>query len=251
MMDTVVQSYSNLPVHKVIGELIKNHSENKADIRLVAQKLIDWRAVRTILDCGCGYGWFEKALVGPFDSITGIDCLEENKAEFCEAAGRIAKEVIFRNMFLPAPLDLPADHFDLIASAYSLYFFPEALAEIKRVLRPEGTFLVITHSESMLKEGEQYFNFSNLKKVIQGFSAENGETMLQKHFTRITSIDYDNAIVFNSDESEDLALYIDFKKAFISRDVVPLLVMERMLHLLKTKGRLSFNKNDRIFVAQK
>jgi SAM-dependent methyltransferase len=251
MMDTIVQSYSNLPVHKVIGELIKKHSENKADIRLVAQKLIDWKAIRTILDCGCGYGWFEKALEGSFDSITGIDCLEENKAEFCEAARRIAKEVIFRNIFLPAPLDLPADHFDLIVSAYSLYFFPETLGEIKRMLRPEGTFLIITHSESMLKEGERYFNFTNLKKVIQGFSAENGEALLRQHFTRITSIDYDNAIVFNGDESADLALYIDFKKAFISRDAVPKLVMERMLDTLKTKGKLSFNKNDRIFVVQK
>jgi hypothetical protein len=136
-------------------------------------------------------------------------------------------------------------------SAYSLYFFPEALEEIRRVLHPEGTFLVITHSESMLKEGERYFNFTNLKKVIQGFSAENGKTILLQHFTRITSIDYDNAIVFNGDESEELALYIDFKKAFISRDVVPRLVMDKMLKMLKTKGRLSFNKNDRIFVVQK
>jgi SAM-dependent methyltransferase len=250
-MNDVVRSYADLPVHKVIGELIQRHSENKRDIRQVAQSLVDWRGVHTILDCGCGYGWFEKSLEGPFDKMIGVDCLEENRAAFLAAAQRIATEAVFRNLLLPAPLDLPADQFDCVVSAYSLYFFPDMVGEIKRVLRPGGTFLIVTHSESMLEEGEHFFDFRNLKKIIRGFSSENGEDLLSRHFSRITMVDYSNALVFDRKSGEDLSLYIDFKKEFISKDVAPEIVKDTMLRELRRRGALRFNKNDRIFVVQK
>ena len=250
-MNLIERSYSDLPVHKLISDIIKKHSENKADIRDIAHGMIDWHTVRTILDVGCGYGWFEQGLTGPFDLVTGIDYLDENRDDFLAVAGRIARAKAFLQMRLPAPLDLPADRFDLVVAAYSLYFFPEAIGEIARVLRPGGTFLVITHSEGMLEEGEQFFSFNNLKKVIRGFSAENGEEILRRYFSIVASVDYDNSLVFDREESEDLAKYIDFKGAFISKDVVPERAKEAMLGVLKKEGRLTFNKNDTIFVVKK
>ncbi len=251
MVNDVVQSYADLPVHRVIGELIKRHSENKRDIRQTAQAFVDWSKVRTILDCGCGYGWFEKGLQGPFDEVVGIDCLEENRAAFLALAGSIAKNVAFKNLFLPASLDLPREKFDCIVSAYSLYFFPGMLGEIERLLRPEGTFLIVTHSESMLEEGEHFFDFKNLKKIIRGFSSESGEDLLKQHFTRVSYTDYSNALVFGRNDGDDLSLYIDFKKEFISKDVEPGIVKDTMLRELRRREGLRFNKNDRIFVAQK
>jgi SAM-dependent methyltransferase len=247
----ITQSYSDLPVHKLIGSLIRKYSINKVDIRDLALGLVDMSAVRTILDLGSGYGWFEQALHGPFNRVIGIDCLEENRDEFLKTAGKITKEAVFRKVLLPAPIDGPSDYFDLVVAAYSLYFFPGIIDEVARVLRPDGVFLIITHSEAMLREGERFFSFSNLKKVIQGFSAENGEEILRPRFTRIAFADYENSLVFDRRDKEELARYIDFKRSFISRDVAPGEARDTILAALEREGRLAFNKNDRIFVVRK
>jgi SAM-dependent methyltransferase len=251
MQELVIKSYADLGFHKTIGELIKEHSENKEDIREVAKKLIDLTKVRDILDLGCGYGWFEEALLNGFHSILGIDCLEANEQGFLSVAKRVAAQSRFKRILLPAPIDAEADVFDLIISAYSLYFFPDVLPEVRRVLRPGGAFLIITHSASMLEEGEEFFNFSNLRQVINNFSAENGNMLLGKHFKQITAVDYINSLVFVKEEKEDLAKYIDFKREFISKDVSPVVVKAKMIYELEMRGIMRFNKNDRIFVARK
>jgi hypothetical protein len=103
----------------------------------------------------------------------------------------------------------------------------------------------------MLTEGEKYFDFSGLRKVIRRFSAENGEALLKEHFAGTAFVDYPNTLVFGRSEGSDLSQYIDFKKEFISVDVNPELVKEKMLAELQRLGELRFNKNDRIFVAKK
>ena len=125
MVEDIIKSYSDLSFHKKIGELIKKHSENTSDIREAVKGAIDWGNVHSILDLGCGYGWFEETLDGEFDLMIGIDYLDINEAEFLKIAGSIAKKAIFKKMRLPSPIGAQPDSFDLIVSAYSLYFFPE------------------------------------------------------------------------------------------------------------------------------
>lgn len=250
-MEKIVKSYSNLDLHRKIGDIIEGHSSNKEEIRSVAAGLVDWQRVRTVLDLGCGYGWFEEIIDGSFDIVFGIDYLSENREGFLRIAEKIAKEALFLQARLPAAIDMPSGRFDLVVAAYSLYFFPEMIGEVKRLLGDGGQFLVITHSESMLTEGEKYFDFSGLRKVIHRFSAENGEALLREHFDGAVSVDYPNTLVFGRSEGDDLSQYIDFKKEFISVDVNPELVKEKMLAELQRLGELRFNKNDRIFIVKK
>jgi len=251
MQDLVIKSYGDLDFHKTIGELIRQHSENKEDIREVAKQFIDQEDVHDILDLGCGYGWFEESLPNGFRSILGIDCLEANECGFLAVAKKIAATALFRQMLLPAPLDVVPESLDLVIAAYSLYFFPGILSEVRRILRPQGTFLIITHSASMLEEGEEFFNFSNLRQVINNFSAENGTKLLKQYFGHVTEIDYVNSLIFSRDERDDLAKYIDFKREFISKDVSPAVMKAKMIYELETRGTMRFNKNDRIFMARK
>lgn len=250
-MEKIIKSYSNTDLHRKIGDIIENHSSNKEEIRKIAAGLVDWQRVHAILDLGCGYGWFEEALDGAFDLVCGVDCLGENRAGFLGTAEKTAKEAIFLQAHLPAAIEMPSGRFDLIVAAYSLYFFPEMIREVRRLLNDGGQFLVITHSESMLAEGEKYFDFSGLRKVIQRFSAENGEALLREHFPGAAFVDYCNAIVFGRDDSNDLAQYIEFKREFISVDANPELVKKKMLAELERQGELRFNKNDRIFIVRK
>jgi SAM-dependent methyltransferase len=242
--------YANLSLHRSIAELIMNHSRNREDIREVAKRQVTWREVRTMLDLGCGYGWVEQSVPPGLDYILGLDCLAENRAAFLETSGKIAKGVEFKQVRLSTDIPAPSTAFDLVIAAYSLYFFPGIIPEVKRLLRPQGVFLVITHSESMLEEGQQFFDFRNLREVIRSFSAENGEEKLRNHFSRVDFIDYPNTLLFTTGSDRDLASYIDFKKEFISRDVDPKVVTEKMLEELRKNGSVKFNKDDRIFVAR-
>lgn len=249
-MDKIIKSYSDHEFHKKIGRLIKRYSKNQRDIREEVNRLIDFSNHHRLLDIGCGYGWFIELLPVRLDLIMGIDCNDENEHEFKKISEKKAKEVIFKRLILPTHIDMPSGYFDLITSAYSLYFFPDALSEIKRLLSPEGIFIVITHSRSMLEEGEKFFNFDNLRKVIESFSAENGYDILKAYFSRITYADYPNELVFTEKDKGALAQYIEFKKAFIEKDVDPETVKAKMLEELKLKKILTFNKNDRIFLAR-
>ena len=251
----IAKSYSNHSLHAEIGKIIRAHSDNKTDIRSIAAGMIDWNKIHRVIDLGCGYGWFEDYLgnsIGrKFNLITGIDYHLENADPFIHHALKAAKEAVFKASFLPAPLDFPTDHFDLAISAYSLYFFPEILPEVKRILRNNGCFLIITHSESMLDEGRRFFDFKFLRTVIKKFSAENGEAILRKHFQNITSIEYHNSLVFHKGDEVELAQYIDFKHDFIKRDANPDKVIEKMLNELCKSGEFRFNKNDKIFLVKK
>lgn len=249
-VEDVVKSYADLEFHRAVGDLIQAHSLNKEDIRDLAGKLVVWDRTQRILDLGCGYGWFEQTLRTPVELIWGVDCLDQNGAAFLEVASRVAREGRFERLRLPAPLAMEDGSFDLVVAAYSLYFFPEMIGEARRVLREGGSFLVITHSEAMLEEGERFFHFGNLRGLIRRFSAENGEGLLRERFEKVRWVDYSNSLFFGRDEGPDLEKYILFKKEFISRDVDPHVVSEVMLRELERSGRLAFNKNDRIFLAE-
>lgn len=249
-MEKIIKSYADQLLHKKIGSIIKNHSKNKEDIREKIQETIDFRAYHRLLDVGCGYGWFIEALPEGFDFIMGIDCNDENEHVFLKLGKKKAKKVKFIKLFLPAKIDMPSNYFDLIVSAYSLYFFPGVLPEIKRLISPNGIFIAITHSEHMLEEGEKFFSFDNLRKVIECFSAENGYIILKNYFENIEYFDYPNELIFTEEDREDLEQYIDFKSAFIEQDVNPEVVKEKLLKELEKKKVLTFNKNDRVFIAR-
>ncbi len=251
----ITKSYSNHPLHAKVGEIIRTHSENKTDIHSIATGMIEWKNTRRAIDLGCGYGWFEEALENTveesLDLIVGIDYLIENGPPFMQHAKKIAKEAVFKMCALPATIDFPTGYFDLVVCAYALYFFPGILPEVKRILRDGGTFIVITHSESMLEEGKRFFDFKNLRTVIEEFSAENGEAILRRYFQRITTFDYRNSLIFKRGDERDLAFYIDFKREFIRKDADPDLVRETMLGELSKNGEFRLNKNDKIFLVKK
>jgi SAM-dependent methyltransferase len=246
----VLNAYSDVGAHRKIGFLIRHHSENKEDIREIAKKALDWRNIHRILNLGCGYGWFEEALENRFDLLVGIDLRDENREDYLRAARAISAACSFVRLELPSPFDMPSGSFDLIVSIYSLYFFPGILPEAKRLLAPEGAFLCITHSERMLEEAEEFFQFRKLTKIIERFSAENGESHLKSYFRSVTHIDYHNSLVFEASDREDLHNYIFFKKDAIASEVNSDLLEEKLLWEMGRKGILRLNKNDRIFIAK-
>ncbi len=246
-----IESYRDVGLHKRIGLVIKGRSENKQDIREIACKALGRDDIRSMLNLGCGYGWFEEALATRLDLVMGVDVHEENRDDFLKAARRTSATCLFVRSRLPAPIDMPSGSFDLVVAIYSLYFFIGMLPEVKRLLAAGGTFLSITHSEAMLEEAEEFFQFRSMRKTIEKFSAENGEAALREYFGSVSYVDYENSLVFRAGDQDDLRDYVHFKRDFITGDADPDLVRERLFHELERKGVLKLNKNDRIFIARK
>ncbi len=248
-MIDAAKSYSDYEIHARAGRIIRDHSENRIDIREVIRRLIPWQTISTMLDLGCGYGWFEDAMEAPVEVIVGVDALEANGPPFLRAARRLGRDVRFVAARLPEELRLKPDRYDLVICCYALYFFPEYIGHMRDLLESSGTFVVATHSSNMLGEAARFFKFTNLRKIIGNFSAENGEEILRRYFDHIRVVDYPNRLVFRTGDEKDLIDYIDFKKDFVKADVDPMLVRDTMLQELSDKGEMRFNKNDRIFVV--
>lgn len=260
-MDKALSSYASPSAHAAISELISRLSRNKTDVREVALMGLDLEWVRDILDLGCGYGFMSKKLmekVGHGPRVIGVDACGENREMFLQTVERGGGRGTFYCLDLPAELPWENESFDLIVSSYSLYFFVEILPEIARVLRRDGLFLAITHSEKSTFFSALYqavgweWSRSHLFSLIQHFSAENGTATLQVYFDGVEKIDYENSLCFDSDHLDDLLQYVRFKLPLLLPDPASVgdlttLLQDRISERLSLGSVLVMDKNDAVF----
>ena len=100
-----------------------------------------------VLDVATGSGGFIHFLLdelGGYDQIVGIDSSERGAAVFAESF-KDRPNICFIQMDATC-MDFPGASFDTVCMANSAHHFPDpvaVLAEMKRVLRPGGTFLLL------------------------------------------------------------------------------------------------------------
>lgn len=99
-----------------------------------------------VLDAGCGSGIYAGLLADRGAQVTGID---ESRAMLEHARRRLAgRDVELRAADLRAPLPFADRSFDGIVSALVLHYLRDwapTLAELRRVLRPDGWLAFSTH----------------------------------------------------------------------------------------------------------
>ena len=271
-IDDIRKTYEIIHDHKLTKELIIRYSQNNADIRAVALADLDLSHCRSILDLGCGYGLFVERLNGriPSDaSITGLDMLESNRSAFLhtlESSG-------FTGFFIKGGADLIrtiADaSFDLIIASYSLYFFPHLISDIARLLRDDGIFITITHSEFSLQEITDLIHRSMtatgidpppqiaITSLLRSFALENGQALLSPSFRTIEAIRYPNAMVFPARDIDDCILYLTQKRHLLFKDVteidpskmdaVQARFFQHIHQLARRQGSFSITKDDAVF----
>ncbi len=135
-----------------------------------------------VLDVGCGTGTLAIALrakVGPGGEVVGIDAAPEMIAVARNKAAKQGADIDFR-VGLIEEIPFPDDSFDLVLSSFMLHHLPEnlkrkGLAEIRRVLKPGGRFLVVdltVHGHSFVGHVMALFghaegsNASELRAII-------------------------------------------------------------------------------------
>ncbi|MCP3898851.1 MAG: class I SAM-dependent methyltransferase, partial [Desulfobacteraceae bacterium] len=165
--------------------------------------------------------------------------------------------------------DFKDNEYDLILCSYALYFFPDAISEISRVLKDNGIFITITHSSSSLMEiidiVKDYLILNNIdtdrllpvEALINKFSHANGCELLSPWFDNIVQFDFINSLEFSYDDLSQFVNYFRFKKTFfipeslIADKTIVEGIEAKLLSIFESNKKMIITKDDTIFICTK
>ncbi len=229
----LAEVFTDARKHREVAEIIGKHSTNNLDVRSVALEGLDLTSCRTVLDLGCGFGFFTRYMKGrlhPDAVITGIDRCKAYRdfyLESCEIAGIKGN---FNGFGVESLVKIPDNTYDLVICSYAMYFFPWAVPDIARILKPDGLFVTITHSVNHLSELVSYVRNTCLKygheipdqlpyeELIRNFSDRNAMDLLAPYFWEINEHEYQSTLLFGNNDGKDFETYFRFKKDFYIAD---------------------------------
>lgn len=263
--------FRDVQKHLAIAQLIRRFSTNKEDIRKTALSQVDMSECENVLELGCAFGAFTEALqnrLHPDAIITGVDIIPEYKPFFLDACRRAGYTGSFSSAGIDRIKKYHPASFDLIICSYALYFFPEIIPDIARILRHNGFFITITHSnkdmnemveivKKILRKNHSFGKTQPLpiEIIFEQFSAENGEWLLQPFFSMIESRDFKNTLVFQSQEINSFMDYFQFKKSFFlsEHDANNKTIIHHLFEELENTAMknnfVTMCKDDRIFIC--
>ncbi len=259
MPGPLLTPFTDPETHSVSRDIIFRHSSNKNDVRDVALERVDFGGVTKVLDLGCGFGFIAEKIVektAPGTRIFGVDACPQNEKAFLSVFKESGREAEFLLYKISTSLPFDSGSFDLVVSSYSLYFFPGIIPDVARMLKREGTFIVITHSQTSFSGLYEAMGIrredSDIPGLLKQFSAENGEEKLSPSFEEIEKIDFPNTLSFDEKHFNDLAVYAGFKLPLLLKecDICSLLPDEykrKLLYRLSDKKVIVIDKNDAVF----
>ncbi len=254
--------------HREVSGIISKHLVNKQDIRELALRGIDLSNKMKILDLGCGFGFFSEALQNRLNTesiVTGIDKYPELEWFYLQSCDKANLNARFLSNGSQVISEMEDNSVDLVLSSYALYFFPDIISQISRVLKSDGLLIAITHACPHMEEFTSYIRRILLEdgikinaslpyeKLIERFCNKNGKRLLEASFKDISTIRYNNKLVFGKNDFKELSTYFDFKHSFfIPKEIDPddsihHKVVSRIKYDLKHNNILEITKNDIIF----
>lgn len=254
------------------GRFIRATSTNRTDIREFTFRDVDLGRCRQVLDLGCSYGYFTRGLAGrlhPGARLVGIDLWQECAEHFvnaCRESGYSGEFVLSGEDFCRRFAD---NSFDLVLCSYALYFFPDAIGDIARILRPAGLFITVTHCvphmpelvQAVKKLLEQRLGSQvgalPLEGLFEAFSSANGRQLLSPWFRDITERRYANSLRITRQSLGELISYLSFKRPkfipewvndgeqFLRTDVA-----EHFREVLAGQDSFLVTKDDTVFICR-
>ncbi len=218
-----------------------------------------------ILELGCGSGrlWLENLYRLPAEWRVTLSDFSFGMQRSCQASlAEVQKYFIFEvsdAMALPFP---PAT-FDAVIANHMLYHVPDrprAVAEIDRVLKPDGTFYAATNGEAHLLELDQliyqYIPVTESRlfvgKPCRYFTLENGASQLAPWFSHVERRNYEDSLLVT--EAEPMLAYIHSmipRWGIQAESVQESLLGNAICQLIQRMGSLRIQKSSGIFIAKK
>jgi SAM-dependent methyltransferase len=166
------------------------------DAREVAFRAIAACRPRKVLEVGPGPGELSARIMAELDAhVVALD-VSERMVELARGRGVDARVGDVQSL----PFDDGA--FDTVVAAWMLYHVPDldrGLAEIARVLIPDGHLVAVTNSELHLEEARAVAGVSMAGRLP--FHRENGREILERHFPAVEQIDVDGWVTFPDAEA--------------------------------------------------
>ncbi len=144
-----------------------------------------------VIEVGCGPGYFAERMRRELAAdVVALD-LSPRMVELARARGVDARVADVQ--------DLPFGdgEFDCAVANWMLYHVPElerGLAELARVLRPQGRLVCTTFGADQLRELWSLLDFD--KTTAVAFNREKGAEALSRHFARVDRRDANGVVVF-------------------------------------------------------
>jgi len=138
---------------------------------------LSFRGDEDVLDCGCGGGANLAQLLRllPKGRVTGLDyslISVEKAREVNRAAIDAGRCTVVQGNVLELPFE--SSSFDAVTAFETVYFWPELVrcfAEIHRVLKPGGVFMITNEATGRTKSHEKWL------KIVDGMSVYTGEEL--------------------------------------------------------------------------
>lgn len=267
---SLARVFSNVAAHQEVAEIMKRHMTNRKDIREFVLEGLNLQNCRQIIDLGCGFGYFTGSLKGKVHrdaEILGIDMHPGYRDIYLQACRETGIKGSFSGKGIQHTETLESNFFDLALCSFSLYFFPEYIREISRILKKEGIFAVITHSHMhmhefnnyvkkiLLKDGIQAENKLPYEKLVENFSGKNGEIQLSEFFRYVGGKEFCNEMIFRKGQEKDFEKYLLSKKVFFlpenigNKDEVFKKLLSRISKDIGKSGSLVISKNDMAYIC--
>ncbi len=147
----------------------------------------------------------------------------------------------------------PAASFDAVIANMMLYHVPDldlGLAEVRRILKPGGTFYCATFGENGIhRYTTELLNAWGVSgHFAEGFTLQNGAAALVRHFGTVTRFDREDSLAIT--DIRDFADYIYSMTALTNVDSVPRADLLEVLEARMENSVLSIPKEYGMFVCR-
>jgi 2-polyprenyl-3-methyl-5-hydroxy-6-metoxy-1,4-benzoquinol methylase len=229
---------------------------------------VDWHTGARVLDIGCGPGLYYGKMRNRRLNVEyhGIDLLPSMIVNHLGQQDGVPLSVA----------DVQAipygnDQFDVVMANHMLYHVedvPQAISEIRRVLKPGGIMVAATNSINTMPELQVLMRRAIVLLTRSGaaqvrapempsdrFSLESGTRILSRHFYAVVRHDMPSALVFA--DVEPAMAYLestrDLREPFLPDDVVwddvMMIMRQQISQLIKHLGELVINKQAGVLIA--
>lgn len=242
----------------------EKYSVPSTDFRQWVLDRYDWRGDEQVLDLGCGPGSYAGALHdhAPNATYCGLDF----------SYGMLVRHPYPQRIAQAdaQALPFPDDNFDVVMANHMLYHVPnieQAILEIRRVLRPEGTLIAATNSINTMPQFYELYKRAIMVLTAPGkqatvplpashmFSLESGTRQLARHFFAVARYDLPGAFIFT--ELDPVMTYLESARSLrepqlppgVAWDAVMLIVREQIKNQLTYMGELVIHKLSGVLIA--